>query len=39
MSEDYAEETLRNVTLWGRYAEIFSYDEEADRFSLEDEHS
>jgi len=39
MSEDYAEETLRNVTLWGRYAEIFSYDEEADRFSLEDEHN
>ncbi|WP_420383208.1 AAA-associated domain-containing protein [Novosphingobium sp.] len=39
MSEDYAEETLKNVTLWGRYAEIFSYDEEADRFSLEDEHN
>jgi NitT/TauT family transport system ATP-binding protein len=39
MSEDYADETLRNVTLWGRYAEVFSYDEETDRFSLEDEHS
>jgi NitT/TauT family transport system ATP-binding protein len=36
MSEDYADETLRTVTLWGRYAEIFAYDEEADRFSLED---
>ncbi|EGD58311.1 ABC transporter related protein [Novosphingobium nitrogenifigens DSM 19370] len=36
MSEDYADETLRTVTLWGRYAEIFSFDEEADRFSLED---
>ncbi len=38
MSEDYADETLRTVTLWGRYAEIFAYDEEADRFSLEDAH-
>ena len=38
MSEDYADETLRTVTLWGRYAEIFAYDEETDRFSLEDQH-
>ena len=37
MSEDYADETLRTVTLWGRYAEIFSYDDETDRFSLDDE--
>ena len=36
MSEDYADETLRTVTLWERYAEIFAYDEDADRFSLED---
>ena len=36
MSEDYAEETLRTVTLWGRYAEIFAYDEDSDQFSLED---
>ncbi|WP_353230345.1 nitrate/sulfonate/bicarbonate ABC transporter ATP-binding protein [Novosphingobium sp.] len=38
MSEDYADETLRTVTLWGRYAEVFAYDEDADRFSLEDAH-
>ena len=36
MSEDYAGETLRTVTHWGRYAEIFAYDEDSDRFSLED---
>ena len=24
MSEDYADETLRTVTLWGRYAEVFA---------------
>jgi NitT/TauT family transport system ATP-binding protein len=36
MSEDYADETLRQVILWGRYAEIFAYDEETDRFSLDD---
>ncbi len=35
MSEEYADETLRTVTLWGRYAEIFAYDEDADQFSLE----
>jgi len=38
MSEDYADETLRTVTLWGRYAEVFAYDEDDDRFSLEDAH-
>lgn len=37
MSEDYADETLRTVTLWGRYAEIFAYDEETDRFGLDSE--
>jgi NitT/TauT family transport system ATP-binding protein len=36
MSPDYADETLRTVTLWGRYAEIFSYDEHSDQFGLED---
>ena len=36
MSEEYADETLRTITLWGRYAEIFAYDEDSDRFSLED---
>jgi len=36
MSEEYADETLRTVTLWGRYAEIFAFDEDDDLFSLED---
>jgi NitT/TauT family transport system ATP-binding protein len=36
MSPDYADETLRTVTLWGRYGEIFAYDEHSDQFSLED---
>jgi NitT/TauT family transport system ATP-binding protein len=36
MSPDYAEETLHAVISWGRYAELFGYDEEADQFSLED---
>jgi NitT/TauT family transport system ATP-binding protein len=36
MSPDYADETLRTVTFWGRYAEIFAYDEDSDEFRLED---
>jgi NitT/TauT family transport system ATP-binding protein len=36
MSPAYADETLRTVTLWGRYAEIFAFDEDEDMFSLED---
>jgi NitT/TauT family transport system ATP-binding protein len=36
MSPDYAAETLRAVTHWSRYAEIFAYDEDADQFSLDD---
>ncbi|MGE0416120.1 MAG: AAA-associated domain-containing protein [Acetobacteraceae bacterium] len=36
MSPDYAEDTLRTVIGWGRYAELFSYDEEAEQFSLEE---
>jgi NitT/TauT family transport system ATP-binding protein len=36
MSPEYAEETLRTAISWGRYAELFSYDEEAATFSLED---
>jgi NitT/TauT family transport system ATP-binding protein len=36
MSPDYAEDTLRTLIAWGRYAELFSYDEEAEQFSLED---
>jgi NitT/TauT family transport system ATP-binding protein len=36
MSPDYAEDTLRTVIAWGRYAELFNYDEETEQFSLED---
>jgi NitT/TauT family transport system ATP-binding protein len=36
MSPDYAEDTLRTAIAWGRYAELFSFDEEAQQFSLED---
>ncbi|WP_454886198.1 ABC transporter ATP-binding protein [Sphingomonas oryzagri] len=36
MSSEYADQTLRIVTHWGRYAEIFAYDDEDDRFSLDD---
>ena len=36
MSPDYAAETLRTMIGWGRYAELFSYDEEAEQFGLED---
>ena len=36
MSPDYAEATLRTAIAWGRYAELFSYDEEADQFSLDE---
>ncbi|EIZ77681.1 ABC transporter related protein [Novosphingobium sp. Rr 2-17] len=36
MSEDFASETLKTVTNWGRYAEIFTYHEDDDQFSLED---
>jgi NitT/TauT family transport system ATP-binding protein len=35
MSEDYATTTLRAVTTWGRYGEIFAYDETTEQFSLE----
>jgi NitT/TauT family transport system ATP-binding protein len=36
MSEDYAEQTLKAVTAWGRYGEAFAYDDGSDQFSLED---
>src|SRR3954451_13284656 len=36
MSPDYAEETLQAAITWGRYAELFSYDEEADQFFLDE---
>jgi NitT/TauT family transport system ATP-binding protein len=35
MSESFAELTLRAVIGWGRYAELFAYDETAQMFSLE----
>jgi NitT/TauT family transport system ATP-binding protein len=35
MSDDFAETTLRTVITWGRYAELFAYDEQSGRFSLE----
>jgi NitT/TauT family transport system ATP-binding protein len=35
MSEDYAEQTLKTIIQWGRYAEVFAYDDAADQFSLE----
>jgi NitT/TauT family transport system ATP-binding protein len=37
MSPDYAEETLLAAIAWGRYAELFSYDEDADQFYLEED--
>jgi len=36
MSPEYAEETMRVAIAWGRYAELYSYDEEAEQFSLEE---
>ncbi len=36
MSPDYADDTLAAVIAWGRYAELYSYDEEADQFFLEE---
>ena len=37
MSPEYAEESLRTAIGWGRFAELFSYDEEAEQFSLPEE--
>ena len=36
MSPDYADDTLRAAISWGRYAELYSYDEEADQFFLDE---
>ena len=38
MSEDYADETLKTIVSWGRYAELFAYDEQSETFSLENQH-
>jgi NitT/TauT family transport system ATP-binding protein len=35
MSTEDAELTLRAVTAWGRYAEVFAYDDDSGTFSLE----
>ena len=35
LSDDAAEQTLRAVTHWGRYAELYSYDDATESFSLE----
>ena len=37
MSPDYAEDTMRAVITWGRYAELYSYDEDADQFYLDED--
>ena len=36
LSPDFADDTLRAVTEWGRYAELFAYDEAGDLFTLDD---
>jgi NitT/TauT family transport system ATP-binding protein len=35
MAEDAAEQTLRALISWGRYAEVFAYDDNRQAFSLE----
>ena len=35
MPTELAEVTMRAVISWGRYAELFSYDEATKQFSLE----
>jgi NitT/TauT family transport system ATP-binding protein len=36
LSDAAAEETLNAVVDWGRYAEVFAYDDQAGMFSRED---
>jgi NitT/TauT family transport system ATP-binding protein len=35
MDEEAAEQTLRAVIGWGRFAEAFAYDDQSESFSLE----
>jgi NitT/TauT family transport system ATP-binding protein len=35
MTEEAAEQTLRAIVGWGRYAEVFAYEDESARFTLE----
>jgi len=36
LTEAFVEKTLESVITWGRYAEIFSYDDHTETFSLDD---
>ncbi len=36
MSENYSERSLKAIVSWGRYAELFAYDDETEEFSLDD---
>jgi NitT/TauT family transport system ATP-binding protein len=38
MSEEDADDTLKTIVSWGRYAELFAYDEQTETFSLENPH-
>ena len=38
MSESNADETLKTIIAWARYAELFAYDEQSEQFSLENPH-
>src|SRR6201985_3168908 len=38
MSEGAADQTLKTIISWGRYAELFAYDEQSETFSLENPH-
>jgi len=38
MSEGAADETIKTIISWGRYAELFAYDEQSETFSLENPH-
>ncbi|MGH6716569.1 MAG: AAA-associated domain-containing protein, partial [Bradyrhizobium sp.] len=35
MSEEDSDDTLKTIVSWGRYAELFAYDEQSESFSLE----
>ncbi|WP_158747189.1 nitrate/sulfonate/bicarbonate ABC transporter ATP-binding protein [Acidisphaera sp. L21] len=37
MSPEYADNTMSAVIAWGRYAELYSYDEDADQFYLDED--
>lgn len=39
MSPDYARQTLQTVVGWARFAELFDFDEEGDRFYLEEDNA